>query len=112
MIVPNIISELNYLIDQIPEYTTRTESHRPVISRNGSASWSLPYKPDITPGDVAGKLASGGEEVAMRALGFAELLFNTGLNAFLILVISIYMLIDASRLTQTARKTIPAAVPG
>lgn len=106
LIVPNVISELNYLIDQIPEYTTRTES----IVRD-LQKWfgelELPYKPDITPGDIAGKLASGGEEVAVRALGFAQMLFSMGFNAFLIVVISIYMLIDASRLRQTARDAFP-----
>ncbi|MDO8736182.1 MAG: AI-2E family transporter [Thermoleophilia bacterium] len=106
LIVPNVISELNYLIDQIPEYTTRTESIVRDLQR-WFGELDLPYKPDITPGDIAGKLASGGEEVAMRALGFAQLLFNMGLNAFLIVVISIYMLIDASRLKKTAREAFP-----
>ncbi|MHB9112473.1 MAG: AI-2E family transporter [Thermoleophilia bacterium] len=107
LIVPNVISELNYLIDQIPEYTTRTES----IVRD-LQKWfgelDLPYKPDITPGDIAAKLASGGEEVAKQALGFAQLLFNTVFNAFLVIVISIYMLIDAQRLRNTARNAVPA----
>jgi predicted PurR-regulated permease PerM len=106
LILPNVISELNYLIDQIPEYTTRTES---IVQdfQKWFAEVELPYKPDITPADVAGKLAAGGEEVALRALGFAELLFNTGLNAFLIFVISIYMLIDARRLRQIVRDSFP-----
>jgi len=106
LIIPNVISELNYLIDQIPEYTTRTESFVRDIQK-----WfnelDLPYKPDITPGDVASRLASGGEEIATRALSFAELLFNTALNAFLVVVISIYMLIDARRLRQVIKGLFP-----
>jgi len=106
LIIPNIISELNYLIDQIPSYTTRTESFvRDVQKWFGELE--IPYKPDITPADVAGKLASGGEEIARRALGFAELLFNTGINAFLIFVISIYLLIDARRLRTGVKNMFP-----
>lgn len=106
LIVPNVISELNYLIDHVPEYTTRTESIvRDVQTWFGELE--IPYKPDITPGDIAGKLASGGEEVAKQALGFAQLLFNTVFNVFLIIVISIYMLIDSQRLRNTARCAFP-----
>ncbi len=106
LIVPNVISELNHLIDQIPEYTTRTESIVQDVQK-WFGELDVPYKPDITPADVAGKLASGGEQIATRALGFAELLFSTGLNAFLVLVISVYMLIDARRLRQTVRNMFP-----
>lgn len=106
LIVPNVISELNYLIDNIPEYTTRTESIAHDFQK-WFGELDLPYKPDITPQDVAGKLASGGEDVAKRALGFAELIFSTGLNAFLVLIISIYLLIDAPRLRDSARNSIP-----
>src|SRR5665811_2099806 len=106
LIVPNVIAELNYLIDQIPEYTTRTES---VVSdvQKWFGELEIPYKPDITPGDVADKLTSRGEEVARRALSFAQLFFSMGLNAFLIVVISIYMLVDARRLRQTVRNAFP-----
>ena len=102
LVIPNLISELNYLIEQIPDYATRTES---IVSdfQKWFGDLQLPYKPDITPQDVAGRRASGSEEIARRALGFAELLFNTALNAFLILVISVYVLVDARRLRQTAK---------
>ncbi|MHB9053251.1 MAG: AI-2E family transporter [Thermoleophilia bacterium] len=106
LIIPNVISELNYLIDQIPEYASRTESIAQDVQK-WFTELDIPYKPDITPADVAGKLASGGEQIATRALGFAELLFSTGLNAFLVLVISIYMLIDARRLRQVVKNSIP-----
>ena len=48
LIIPNVISELNYLIDNIPEYTTRTES---VVHdfQKWFGELDLPYKPDITP---------------------------------------------------------------
>ncbi|MBI5870483.1 MAG: AI-2E family transporter [Actinobacteria bacterium] len=106
LIVPNVIAELNYLIDHIPEYTDRTESIvRDVQKWFGELE--LPYKPDITPGDIAGKLASGGEEVAKQALSFAQLLFNTVFNAFLVIVISIYMLIDSHRFRKTAKNAFP-----
>lgn len=106
LIIPNVISELNYLIGQTPEYANRIES---IVSniQKWFGELDVPMKPDITPQDVAGKLASGGEEVARRALGFAELLFNMGLNVLLILIISIYMLIDAGHLRQAAKNFFP-----
>lgn len=106
LIVPNVISELNFLLNQIPEYTTRTEMFVHDVQQ-WFAELEIPYKPDITPGDVAGKLSSGGEEVARQALAFAQLLFSLGLNAFLIVVISIYMLIDARRLSRATRELFP-----
>ncbi len=106
LIIPNVISELNFLIDHIPEYTGRTES----IVRDFQ-KWfgelDVPFKPDITPQDVADKVASGGEEVAKRALSIAELMFSIGLNTILILIISIYMLIDARRLRDAAKNSVP-----
>lgn len=108
LLVPNIISELNYLISQFPEYATKTES----ITRDFQ-KWfgelDMPFKPDISPQDVADKLESAGTEIAKRGLGFATALFNMGLNLFLILIISVYMLLDANRLRETAKGYFPAA---
>lgn len=106
LIVPNIISELNSLIENIPEYSSRTQS---IIEdfQKWFGELDVPYKPDITSQDVVSRIQSSGTDVAQRALGFAETLFNIGLNTFLILIISIYMLIDANRLREAARNRIP-----
>lgn len=106
-LVPNIISELNDLIDKLPEYSVKVESISADVQQ-WFRDLDLPYKPDITPADVAGKMESAGVEIASRGLGFAEALFNIGLNIFLIFVISIYMLIDTDRLKNGARNIVPA----
>lgn len=105
-ILPNIISELNGLIEALPGYTVKVQNLSESVHR-----WfeevDLPYKPDISPQDVAGKLESGGIEIAKRGLEFARALFNIGLNIFLIFVISIYMLIDTNRLREGAKGAVP-----
>lgn len=105
-LVPNIISELNYLIDRFPEYSLKVESISADVQQ-WFRDLELPYKPDITPADVAGKLESAGVEIATRGLGFAQALFNIGLDVFLIFVISIYMLIDTDRLKDGAKDMVP-----
>ncbi|MBE3066676.1 MAG: AI-2E family transporter, partial [Chloroflexi bacterium] len=92
-LVPNIISELNGLIDSLPEYSSKIEKISSDIQR-WFGDLDLPYKPDITPQDVAGKLQSAATDIAQMGLGLAQAIFNIGLNIFLIFIISIYMLID------------------
>ncbi|MHB8923415.1 MAG: AI-2E family transporter, partial [Thermoleophilia bacterium] len=105
-LVPNIISELNGLIDSLPEYASKIEKISSDVQR-WFGELDLPYKPDITPQDVAGKLQTAATDIAQKGLSLAEAIFNIGLNIFLIFIISMYMLIDAERLRKTARKSVP-----
>lgn len=105
-LVPNIISELNNLIDLLPVYSEKIQNVSESLQR-WFRELDLPYKPDITPQDIAGKLESAGTAIALRALEFARSLFNLGLNIFLVFVISVYMLIDTERLRDAAKKTVP-----
>lgn len=105
-LVPNIIAELNGLIEELPGYTRKVEDVSAGL-RDWFERLDLPYKPDISPQDVAGKLGSAGTAIASRALEFARALFNIGLNIFLIFVISIYMLIDTNRLRDGAKNAVP-----
>lgn len=106
-LVPNIIAELNSLITNLPQYSVRIESISADLQK-WFQDLDLPYKPDITPADVAGKLESAGIAIASRGLGFAQALFNIGLNVFLIFVISIYMLVDTDRLRNGAKNLVPS----
>lgn len=105
-LVPNIISELNGLIQEFPGYARKAEEVSAAL-RDWFDRLDVPFKPDISPQDVAGRLTSAGTTVAARALEFAEALLGIGINAFLIFVISIYMLIDTNRLREGAKRTVP-----
>ena len=105
-LVPNVISELNTLIDNFPVYSGKVERVSADLQ-----TWfreaDLPYKPDITPQEIAAKLESAGVGIASWGLGAAQSLFNLGLNIALIFIISIYMLLDIQRLKDNARRTVP-----
>lgn len=106
LLVPKMIDELNTLINSIPEYATQSQGIVENIQK-WFAELDFAYKPDITSQDVVSRIESGGTEVATRLLGFAQTLFNIGLDSFLVLIISIYMLIDFNRLKETARNRVP-----
>ena len=106
LLVPNIISELYYLIEQLPEYSLKLQTIVDDL-RRWFHELNVPYKPDITPEDVSGKLQSAGTEIAMRGLDFATSLFNLGLNIALIFIISIYMLLDTRRLKEAVKNMFP-----
>jgi predicted PurR-regulated permease PerM len=107
-LIPNIISELNTLIENFPAYSGKVEQVSADL-QNWFREADLPYKPDITPQEIAAKLESGGVAIASWALDAAQSLFNLGLNIALMFIISIYMLLDIERLKDNARRAVPAA---
>ncbi|MEK7817645.1 MAG: AI-2E family transporter, partial [Actinomycetota bacterium] len=106
LLVPNIISELYYLIEQLPAYSMKLQTMVDDL-RRWFHELDVPYKPDITPEDVSGKLQTAGTGIAMRGLDFATSLFNLGLNIALIFIISIYMLLDTRRLKEAVKNMFP-----
>lgn len=106
LLVPNIISELYYLIEQLPEYSLKLQTMVDDL-RRWFHELDVPYKPDITPEDVSGKLQTAGTDIAMRGLDFATSMFNLGLNIALIFIISIYMLLDTRRLKDAVKNLFP-----
>lgn len=106
LIVPNIISELYYLIEQLPDYGRKIETITDDWHR-WFRDLDVPLKPDITPEDIAEKLESAGTGIAMQGLGFASALFNMGLNLVLIFIISVYMLLDTRHLKEAAKNYFP-----
>lgn len=107
LVVPNLIGELNSLIDNLPAYAEKAEGITNDL-QDWFAGLDIPYKPDLTPADFASRLESVGSTLAQKFLEIANAMLNIGINAFLVFVISMYMLLDANHLRQSARRRLPA----
>lgn len=106
LIIPNVITELNNFIDQLPAYSERIQKLVEDIQQ-WFRGLDFPLKPDITAGDVASKLESLGEAAATKSIGVATAVGRIGFNAFLIFVISVYMLLDTRRLKAAVKNAFP-----
>ncbi|MHB1413388.1 MAG: AI-2E family transporter [Thermoleophilia bacterium] len=106
LIVPLVINELNNFLDNLPAYADRVQKLVQDIQDSFRHS-SFPLKPDITASDVSDRLVTLGESAATTSLGVATTIGRMGFNAFLILVISVYMLIDARRLKRAVKNVFP-----
>lgn len=110
-VIPNVINELNNLINQLPDYASNVQS---IVER--IQEWfrevNFPFKPDITAQDVASQLQSVGTNLANRGLDLATAVLSLGFNALLMFVISIYMLADARRIKQAVKNRFPERFRG
>lgn len=106
LIIPLVISELNNFINNLPSYADRVQ-HLVQAVQDRFRNSNFPLKPDIAASDISGRLVSLGESAATTSLGVATTIGRMGFNAFLILVISVYMLIDARRLKRAVKNAFP-----
>ncbi len=106
LIIPMVISELNNLIGNLPSYAGRVQN-----LVEGVQHWfrqvNFPFKPNITAQDVATRLESLAESAATASLGVATTIGRIGFNTLIILVISIYMLVDARRIKHAVKNAFP-----
>lgn len=106
LITPMVINELNNLIGNLPSYAGRVQNMVESV-QHWFRQVNFPFKPNITAQDVATRLESLAELAATVSLGVATTIGRIGFNALLILVISIYMLVDARRIKRAVKNAFP-----
>lgn len=108
LIIPNLIEELNSLITNLPEYAAKAGGLSDRL-QGWFAGLNTPYKLEFSPEDLSGRLESVGTTLAQKFLDIAHAMLNIGINAVLIFIISMYILLDANHLRESARSRLPAA---
>ncbi len=106
LIIPMVINELNNLIGNLPSYAGRVQNLVESI-QHWFRQVNFPFKPNITAQDVATRLESLAESAATASLGVATTIGRIGFNSLIILVISIYMLVDARRIKRAVKNALP-----
>lgn len=106
LVVPNLIEELNNLITNLPSYAEGGgETVRDL--QDWIAGLGTPYSIDISAVDFSSRLESVGTTMAEKFLDVANAALNIGINAVLVFIISMYILLDAPHLRQSARNRLP-----
>lgn len=96
-----LVTEASRLADQIPDYVARLQSNAPVVI----LGYQVPDQLRVQIGAAAGSV---GGAVAAQAVSIVVGLVSGVVDLFLVLVIALYLLLDARRIRTSGYRLVPA----
>lgn len=100
LVAAPLVTESSRLADQIPQYVAQLQSNAPVTI----LGYQVPDALRVQAGDAAGSV---GGAVAAQAVTIVVGLVSGVVDLFLVLVIALYLLLDARRIRTTGLRLIP-----
>jgi len=107
VIIPPTISQLQELVNNVPDYT---ETIRETVNswKSNLESLNLPFDVNTQTDNVVNRIETAAVDFGSLLLAYSINFVNAVTTAFLMVVITIYMLLDAKRIGRNVRRFFPA----